>query len=225
MTPRFLAVRGLGKRFWGTGGIGDVSLDADEGECVVIVGSSGSGKTTLLRLIAGLEVPEAGDIWLDGRQVAAAGRSLVPVNQRRVGFVFQDLALWPHLTAEGNLGFVAAAAGVPRSQRPAIVEGALRRCHVAPALMRRYPHQLSGGEQQRVALARAIVGSPRILLLDEPFSSLDPQLRRELGAELRTLQRELRLTTLYVTHEPDDAAPLSTRTLTMRAGVLEAPTA
>ena len=224
MSVAFLLVERLGKRFGGVGGLVDVSLQVDTGECVAVTGSSGSGKTTLLRVIAGLEIPDSGDIWLGGQRVAAAGRSLVPANQRRVGFVFQDLALWPHLTVAGSLDFVAGCAGVSRAERAAVTEDALRRCHFDPALQHRYPHQLSGGEQQRVAIARALIGSPQLLLLDEPFSSLDRELRRRLRDELAALRRELRITTMFVTHDPDDAAPLADRVLVMREGVLNSVT-
>ncbi len=220
MSGAFLSVQRLGKRFRGAGGLADVSVDVEPGACVAVIGASGSGKTTLLRLVAGLEIPDAGDIWLDGQQVAAPGRSLVPANQRHVGFVFQDLALWPHLTVAGNLDFVARSAGIGRAERGAAIQAALRRCHFDPALQQRYPHELSGGEQQRVAIARALVGSPRLLLLDEPFSSLDRELRQRLRGELAELRRELRITTICVTHDPDDAAPLADRTVVMRDGVL-----
>src|SRR2546426_473234 len=127
------------------------------GESVVVVGPSGSGKTTLLRLIAGLEQPDRGEIWLDGRRVAAPARNTVAAHERRVGFVFQDLALWPHLSVRGNLEFVVASAAMPRPQRPGRINDTLRLCHIDLLLAGRYPHQLSGGEQQRVALARALV--------------------------------------------------------------------
>lgn len=224
MSGAFLSVHGLRKRYRGVGGVADVSLEVDAGECVAVTGPSGSGKTTLLRIVAGLEIPDAGDVWLDGEQVAAPGRSLIPANRRRVGFVFQDLALWPHLTVTGNLAFVAGSTGVRRAERPAVIDAALRRCHVDPALDRRYPHELSGGEQQRVAVARALVGSPRVLLLDEPFSSLDRELRRRLRDELAQLRRALGITTVFVTHDAEDAVPLADRLLVMRDGVLHAVT-
>ena len=198
-----------------------MSLDVAEGENVVIIGPSGSGKSTLLRLVAGLERPDAGEIWLDGREVARAGRNTIAAHERRVGFVFQDLALWPHLTVRGSLEFVAESSTVPRAQRAQRIDEVLRLCRVEPAFFLRYPHQLSGGEQQRVALARALVGGPRLLLLDEPFSSLDPDLRAVLRTELASLGRQLRLTTIYVTHDAEDAAILADRTIAMRGGRVE----
>jgi iron(III) transport system ATP-binding protein len=215
MSEPFLRLTGVTKRYQGHGGIADLSLQVSAGESIVVVGPSGSGKTTLLRLIAGLERPDAGEIWLDGRIVAEPKRNTVPANQRGIGFVFQDLALWPHLTVRGNLDFVAASAGVDKRLRLARIDDVLRSCRVAPQFADRYPHQLSGGEQQRVALARALVGSPRLLLMDEPFSSLDPDLRTTLREELASLRRQLRITAVYVTHDAQDAEALADRTLTV----------
>jgi ABC-type Fe3+/spermidine/putrescine transport system ATPase subunit len=209
------------KRYSGHGGVEDVSLEISAGESVVVVGPSGSGKTTLLRLVAGLERPDAGEIWLDGRRVAEPGRNTVPANERRVGFVFQDLALWPHLSAFDNVGF-AANSGEAATERTSRINEILRLCRVAPLLADRYPHQLSGGEQQRVALARALVGSPQLLLLDEPFSSLDRELRVKLRAELASLRRQLQLTAIYVTHDSEDAETLADRTITMRSARVDA---
>jgi ABC-type Fe3+/spermidine/putrescine transport system ATPase subunit len=214
VTP-FVRVASVTKRFAGGGGIADVSLDISAGESIVVVGPSGSGKTTLLRLVAGLERPDAGEIWLDGRRVARAGRNIVPANERRIGFVFQDLALWPHLTVRENLEFVADSGRVAKHQRDGRIGDVLRLCRVHEGHVERYPHQLSGGEQQRVALARALITPPRLLLLDEPFSSLDPGLRTDLRFELAALRRQLRLTAIYVTHDRSDAEALADRTITM----------
>jgi ABC-type Fe3+/spermidine/putrescine transport system ATPase subunit len=216
MTAPFLRLASVTKDYDGHGGITDVSLEISAGESVVVVGPSGSGKSTLLRLVAGLERPDAGEIWLDGRPVARAKRNIVAANERRIGFVFQDLALWPHLTVRGNLEFVTDSAGIERGQRHGRIEEVLRMCRVEPAFVERYPHQLSGGEQQRVALARALVASPRLLLLDEPFSSLDPDLRMTLRSELASLRRQLHVTAIYVTHDRDDAEALADRTITLQ---------
>jgi ABC-type Fe3+/spermidine/putrescine transport system ATPase subunit len=213
----FLRLAGVTKRYNGQGGIADMSLDVSAGESIVVLGASGSGKTTLLRLIAGLERPDAGEIWLAGRKVAEPKRNMVPANERRIGLVFQDLALWPHLTVRGNLEFVADSARIEKPLRAAAVDDVRRLCRLESSLLDRYPHQLSGGEQQRVALARALVGSPHLLLLDEPFSNLDADLRVNLRGELASLQRELQLTAIYVTHDPDDAKALADRTIRIRS--------
>ena len=213
MTAPFLRVANVTKRYRGQGGVADVSLDVSHGQSVIVIGPSGSGKTTLLRLVAGLECPDRGEIWLDGRKVAEPGRNIIAASERRIGFVFQDLALWPHLTVRGNLEFVADSCGIDKVHRDGRLEAILRLCRVELALAGRYPHQLSGGEQQRVALARALVASPRLLLLDEPFSSLDPDLRSNLRAELASLRRQLQLTAIYVTHDRGDAEALADRTV------------
>jgi ABC-type Fe3+/spermidine/putrescine transport system ATPase subunit len=212
-----LTIANVNKRFGSHQALSDVSLGVAAGEAVVILGPSGCGKTTLLRLIAGLDVPDSGEIWLAGAQVSGAHRALVPTHERGIGFVFQDLALWPHLTVQKHLDFVLESTKTPRADRKA-------RIHEVTALVRiepfsgRYPHELSGGEQQRVALARALVGQPRVLLFDEPLSSLDAELRATLRAELARLQRALRVTTVYVTHDREDVAVLADRVVEMRAG-------
>jgi ABC-type Fe3+/spermidine/putrescine transport system ATPase subunit len=212
-----LRIAGITKRYGAHAVVDDLSLDVAAHESIVLVGPSGCGKTTLLRLIAGLDVPDAGEIWLDGRLVARGGHSLVPPHRRGIGFVFQDLALWPHLTVRGSLSFVMESVGVVKSEWSERIERVLELVRI-DALADRYPHQLSGGEQQRAAVARALVSEPQLLLLDEPFSSLDAELRRELRGELRDLQRTLGLTTVYVTHDTDDAHELADRVVTMRSG-------
>jgi ABC-type Fe3+/spermidine/putrescine transport system ATPase subunit len=212
-----LAVTNLVKRFGSHQALDDVSLDVAGGDAVVILGPSGCGKTTLLRLIAGLEVPDRGEISLNGTNVAGLGRNIVPSHQRGIGFVFQDLALWPHLTVSKNLDFVLGSGTIPRSQRGVRIQQAMNLVRIE-SLSARYPHELSGGEQQRVALARALVGQPRLLLLDEPLSSLDPDLRATLRTELARLQRALQMTTVYVTHDREDAAVLADCVVEMRAG-------
>jgi len=216
MTAPFLRLNGVTKRYRGHGGITDLSLEVLASESVVVVGPSGSGKTTLLRVIAGLERPDVGEIWLDGRIVAQPKRNTVPANERGIGFVFQDLALWPHLTVRGNLDFVAASAGIEKRSRLARIHDVLRLCRVEPQFVDRYPHQLSGGEQQRVALARALVGSPRLLLMDEPFSSLDPDLRVTLRGEVASLRQQLGITAIFVSHDAQDADALADRTITIQ---------
>jgi ABC-type Fe3+/spermidine/putrescine transport system ATPase subunit len=212
-----LVVTNVTKRFGSHQAVDSVSLEIAVGDAVVILGPSGCGKTTLLRLIAGLEVPDSGEIFLNGAIVAGPRRSIVPPHQRGIGFVFQDLALWPHLTVWKNLEFVLGSVRTPRVERAQRIHQALNLVRIKP-LSARHPHELSGGEQQRVALARALVGQPRLLLLDEPLSSLDPELRTALRSELARVQRDLRVTMVYVTHDRDDAAALADRVVEMRAG-------
>ena len=217
MNSSLLSLTNVTKRFASHQAVDGVSLEVAAGDAIVILGPSGCGKTTLLRLIAGLEVPDSGEIWLAGAQAAGAGRSMMPAHERGIGFVFQDLALWPHLTVQRNLNFVLESVKMPRADRAARALEVLKLVRIEQ-LSSRYPHQLSGGEQQRVALARALVGQPRVLLLDEPFSSLDPELRDALRSELARLQRTLQVTTVYVTHDQGDAAILADRVIEMRAG-------
>lgn len=217
MTSTALSARGISKRFGSHQALDGVSIEVLPGACVVVLGASGCGKTTLLRVIAGLETPDTGEIWLGGTRVTDAGRNLVAPHERRIGFVFQDLALWPHLSVRQNLEFVLEAQRVPPAARTARVEEALRIVRIE-TLVDRHPHELSGGEQQRVALARSLVGEPRILLLDEPLSSLDPELRSTLRQELARLQHALKLTTVYVTHDREDASALADSIVEMRAG-------
>jgi ABC-type Fe3+/spermidine/putrescine transport system ATPase subunit len=216
MSMPAITVASVSKLFDGRPVVDTVSLTVAPGESVVILGPSGCGKTTLLRLIAGLTRPDTGQIVLHGRPVSGPG-TFVPPHQRELGFVFQELALWPHLSVRGNLEFVMRACGVPKAERQARTEEVLGLVRIDQFADAR-PHQLSGGEQQRVALARALVGRPRLLLLDEPLSSLDAELRATLRDELRRLQRSLQLTTIYVTHDPDDATALADRVIQMRAG-------
>jgi ABC-type Fe3+/spermidine/putrescine transport system ATPase subunit len=215
-----LSVRNVSKRFLSRQthqALEGVTLEVVRGELVVVLGPSGCGKTTLLRLVAGLETPDSGEIWLGGTQVAGPNQILVPAHRRGIGFVFQDLALWPHLTVRKNLEFVLESARIPRDRRAAKIQEVLTLVRVE-ALVSRYPHELSGGEQQRVALARAIVAEPRLLLLDEPLSSLDPELRRELRLELARLKGALGATVVYVTHDREDASALADRVISMRQG-------
>jgi ABC-type Fe3+/spermidine/putrescine transport system ATPase subunit len=217
VTRPAIDIRNVKKQFATHQALDGVTFEAASQECVVILGPSGCGKTTLLRLIAGLDVPDAGEIWLNGIQVASPGRSLLAPHRRGIGFVFQDLGLWPHLTVRQSLQFVLDSQRVSRSEHDRRMETALKLVRVE-GFAARYPHELSGGEQQRVALARALVGAPRLLLLDEPLSSLDADLRAAMRTELARLQEELAVTTVYVTHDRDDAAVLADRVIEIRAG-------
>jgi iron(III) transport system ATP-binding protein len=216
-----VAVQNVTKRFATHQALDGLTLEVAPRESVVVLGPSGCGKTTLLRLIAGLDLPDTGEIWLAGVQVAGPRRSMLPPHQRQIGYVFQDLALWPHLTVQQNLEFVVASQRIPRGERKDRIQNALHLVRI-DRFASRYPNELSGGEQQRVALARALVGTPRLLLLDEPLSSLDPELRSAMRTELVRLSRSLALTTVYVTHDREDAAVLADRVVEMRAGLVTA---
>jgi iron(III) transport system ATP-binding protein len=178
-----------------------VSLSVARGEILALLGPSGSGKSTLLRLIAGFELPDAGSVAINGRVVAEPGVA-VPPERRGVGIVFQDYALFPHLTVEGNVAFGLHA--LDRWRRRERVRSFLELVGL-PALARRYPHELSGGQQQRVALARALAPRPRLLLLDEPFSNLDVDLRERLAHEVRGILKAAGATALFVTHDQLEA--------------------
>jgi len=207
---------GVSKRFGQVWAVDGVSLACERPETVVVLGPSGCGKTTLLRLIAGLEAPDAGEIDIEGSRVSSPGRLVAP-HRRGVSLIFQDLALWPHLSACGNVGFGLRGKGQSREGVRSAVEEALRRV----ALLEhrdRYPHQLSGGERQRLAVARALAGSPRYVLMDEPFSSLDPLLKRRMITLLKELRVDLGLGVLYVTHNLDEALALGDRILLMSRG-------
>jgi ABC-type sugar transport system ATPase subunit len=217
MPEAFLQLLDVTKRYGQRTVVENVSLDVAEGESVALLGASGCGKTTTLRLIAGLEEPDAGEIWIAGDRVAANGRNLVPPNARGIGFVFQDLALWPHLTVAGNLNFVLSSANVPKRERLKRIDETLRLVRI-DRFSRSYPNQLSGGEQQRVGIARAIVARPRLLLLDEPMSSLDNDLKAELLAELKSLQRLLGVTTVYITHDRAEALSITQRIAAISKG-------
>ncbi len=217
MSGAFLRLLEVTKRFDERFVIERVSLELREGEAMALLGPSGCGKTTVLRLIAGLETPDHGEIWIGGEQVAAKGRNTVPPRGRNIGFVFQDLALWPHLTVAGNLDFVLQSQRWERRTRRDRVDEALRMVHMSPHADK-YPSQLSGGEQQRVAIARALVARSQLLLLDEPLSNLDSDLKSALLEELSVLQRRLNLTTLYVTHDETEAMSFADSIVRMKNG-------
>ena len=207
------------KRFGDTTAVDDTSLCVERGSIVALLGPSGCGKTTLLRLIAGFERPDGGTVEIAGRTTAGPGIWVAP-EARRVGMVFQDYALFPHLTVSANIGF-----GLPRAARAARVSELLDVVGLG-GLERRYPHELSGGQQQRVALARALAPSPELVLLDEPWSNVDPFLRESLRAEVAEIIRPLGVTVLLVTHDREEAFSLADRIALMRNGkVLQEGTA
>ena len=192
-----------------------ITLDIVPGEFVCLLGPSGCGKTTTLRSIAGLVAVEAGTISIDG-QVA----NLLPAHRRGIGMVFQDLALFPHMTVRQNVAFGLALRGVEDVVIAARVRDMLALLHLE-GLEDRLPRQLSGGQQQRVALARSLVVNPSVLLLDEPFAALDRKLREEMRREIRSLQRELGITTVFVTHDQEEALTMSDRVVVMNQGAIE----
>jgi iron(III) transport system ATP-binding protein len=195
--------------------IDKLSLHIEKSERVVLFGPSGCGKTTVLRLLAGLEVPDKGEIRIDGRIVASTGKNLVPPEKRDLGMVFQDLALWPHMTVRHHLMFGLNARRVPKREAHVRARELLERVGLDHRIDAR-PHQLSGGEQQRVALARALISRPSILLMDEPLSSLDEERRRTIAADLLGLQNQFGFTLIYVTHDRTEADMLAARVSQLR---------
>jgi iron(III) transport system ATP-binding protein len=198
----------------------DLSLQIQKAERLVLFGPSGCGKTTVLRLVAGLEVPDQGEIRIADRIVAGSGRNLVPPEKRNVGMVFQDLALWPHMTVQQNLMFGLNARSVPKREANLRVREMLQRIGLEHRMDAK-PHQLSGGEQQRVALARALVTHPSILLMDEPLSSLDDERKRAIASDLLGLQNQLGFTLIYVTHDRAETDLLASRVCQIRNGRVE----
>jgi iron(III) transport system ATP-binding protein len=211
MESTMIRIDGVSRRFDSVVAVDAARLDVGRGEIVALLGPSGCGKTTLLRTIAGFEQPDAGTIEIDGRCVAGAGARVAP-EDRHVGMVFQDYALFPHLTVAENVGF-----GLRRGERARRVPTLLAVVDLC-GLGDRYPHQLSGGQQQRVALARALAPAPSVVLLDEPWSNVDPQLRAELRNEISSILRPLGVTVLLVTHDREEALSLADRIALMRHG-------
>jgi len=210
-----LEVRNIAKRFGTRDVLKNISLQIGSGEFLTLLGESGSGKTTLLRLIAGFEQPTSGEIWMSGVRL-----DTLPPYQRRVNTVFQNFALFPHLSVTDNVAYGLRVTGCPASEIPARVDAALRMVKMQEYASAR-PSRLSGGEQQRVALARALINRPQLLLLDEPLSALDANLRKQMQGELKALQRELGITFLFVTHDQDEAMALADRIALLKDGALE----
>jgi len=205
----------VAKRFGTAKVLNDVSLNIAAGEFLTLLGESGSGKTTLLRLIAGFEAPASGEIWMSGQRL-----DLLPPYKRPVNTVFQHYALFPHLNVRDNVAYGLRARGTAASEVAGRVDDALRMVKMQEFAAAR-PGRLSGGQQQRVALARALVNRPQLLLLDEPLSALDANLRKQMQSELKALQRELGITFLFVTHDQEEAMALSDRIALLRGGTLE----
>ena len=207
-----LQLRGLSKRFGKITAVDNVSLDIDSGEFVTLVGPSGCGKTTLLRLVAGFTTPDTGELMIDSRSING-----LPPRLRNIGFVFQSYALFPTMTVAENIGF---SLRLQKRAKREISERVAELCKLTRLvdLEPRYPHELSGGQQQRVALARALAPEPSILLLDEPLSALDAKIRALLRAEIRSIVQRLGITTIYVTHDQEEALSMSDRLVVMEGG-------
>jgi iron(III) transport system ATP-binding protein len=211
MSAAAIRLAGISKRFGDVVAVADAPLSVDHGEIVAVLGPSGCGKTTLLRLIAGFERPDLGTVYLDGAPVAGEDVWVAP-HRRRVGMVFQDYALFSHLTVAENIGF-----GLGRQQRPDRIRELLDIVGL-PGLGERYPHELSGGQQQRVAVARALAPRPRIVVMDEPWSNIDPGLRVSMRDELAVTLRAAGVTVVLVTHDREEAFSLADRIALMRDG-------
>ncbi|MBK8438658.1 MAG: ABC transporter ATP-binding protein [Rhodobacter sp.] len=211
----YLEIQRLEKSFGANRVVKDFNLSIEKGEFISLLGPSGCGKTTVLRMVAGFETPSGGAIAIDGQDVT----TLRP-NQRNIGMVFQSYALFPNLTVAQNVGFGLRVAGKPKAEVTATVREMLELIGL-PTLGNRFPFQLSGGQQQRVALARALAVRPRVLLLDEPLSALDAKIRVSLRGEIREIQKRLGITTLFVTHDQEEALSMSDRVVVMNGGVAE----
>jgi putative spermidine/putrescine transport system ATP-binding protein len=210
-----LSIRNVAKHFGTNVVLRDISLEIAEGEFLTILGESGSGKTTLLRIIAGFETASSGEVWMGGDRLDQQ-----PPYRRRVNTVFQHYALFPHLTVEQNVGYGLRVAKRPQAEITARVEEALAKVKMT-AHAKAKPSRISGGQQQRVALARALINRPRLMLLDEPLSALDANLRRQMQVELKSLQREVGIAFVFVTHDQEEAMVMSDRIALLRSGELE----
>ena len=214
-TGTLLSIRNVAKQFGKNVVLRDISLKVAEGEFLTILGESGSGKTTLLRIIAGFENASAGEVWMGEERLDSQ-----PPYRRRVNTVFQSYALFPHLTVQQNVAYGLRVARKPEPEIAARVSEALDKVKMS-AHAKSKPSEISGGQQQRVALARALVNRPRLLLLDEPLSALDANLRRQMQVELKSLQREVGISFIFVTHDQEEAMVMSDRIALLRSGELE----
>ena len=210
--PRMVQFKGVAKRFGKIVAVEKIDLDIAEGTLVTLLGPSGCGKTTLLRMIAGLETPSEGDIFINGRRI-----NDVPVHKRNLGMIFQNYALFPHKNIYDNVAFGLKYRGIPKDEVKDRVSRALEMVRL-PGVERRMPSQLSGGQQQRIAMARAIVIEPDVLLMDEPLSALDENLREEMRREVDNLQQILGVTTIFVTHDQREALSMSDKIVVMKDG-------
>ena len=213
-----VVVRNLVKRFGTVVAVDNVSFEVGHGEFLTLLGPSGCGKTTTLRCIAGLEMPDDGEIYIGSRLVSAPRKGVfVPPEKRNIGMVFQNYAVWPHMTVFDNIAYPLKIRGLPKEEIRKRVKRVLELVHLE-GLENRYPHQLSGGQQQRVALARALVMEPEVLLLDEPLSNLDAKLREEMRFEIKEIQKKVGITVIYVTHDQAEAMAMSDKIAVMNKG-------
>jgi len=213
-------IENVTKAYSNTPVIREMSLGMEKGERVVILGPSGGGKTTLLRMIAGFIHPDKGKLIIEGETVSDNGKCIIEPESRQVGMVSQDLALWPHMTSYKNIEFGLKAKKVAKAEIRERIDTILEKVQMAQ-FKNAYPGDLSGGQQQRIALARALVTRPKILLMDEPLSSLDTDLRGVLMREILRLQEELAITMIYVTHDREEAFSLATRMVVMKEGKIQ----
>ncbi len=215
-----IEVQGLVKSFGNVVAVDNVSFKVEKGEVVGLLGPSGCGKTTVLRALAGLEDITKGEILLDGKLVASSSRHvMVPPEKRRLGLVFQSYALWPHMTVHDNIAYCLHSRKLPKDEREKKIHDVLELVGL-PDLAKRYPSQLSGGQQQRIALARSLSYEPDVVLLDEPLSNLDMKVRERMRGELRALLKRLGLTSVFVTHDQEEAFVISDRILLMNKGAV-----
>ncbi len=214
-----LELKNLTKRYAGVSSVDGIDLSVNHGEFICLLGPSGCGKTTTLRMIAGFLQPDAGEIRVDGKALSSP-QSVIPPERRNMGMIFQSYAVWPHMTVRQNVGYGLKMKKMPPSERQQRTDALLQATQLAE-LAERYPAQLSGGQQQRVALARALTLKPDILLLDEPLSNLDANLRGEMRLEIRRLHEEFHNTSIYVTHDQVEAMTMADRIVVMNAGRIE----
>lgn len=215
MADNIIELKDLTKAYGDSSALENINLEIKNGEFITLLGPSGCGKTTLLRLLSGIEKPDAGHIYIDGKDVTK-----LPPEQRHLNMVFQSYALFPHMTVFENVAFGLRSKRLPENEINTRVQEALDMVKLGKFAQRK-PTQLSGGQQQRVAIARAVVNRPIVLLLDEPLSALDYNLRKEMQIELKMLQRKLGITFIFVTHDQEEALSMSDRVAVMNAGVIE----
>ncbi len=215
----FVELKGISKCFGDVRALHRISLEIKEGECLGLLGPSGCGKTTLLRLIAGFEEPDSGEIIIDNQTVCSPKNIITP-QKRKLGMVFQDLALWPHMTVKENVAFGLKGLKLKKEDVAERLEEVLNTVSLNGQRVN-YPHMLSGGEKQRAALARAIVLRPRILLLDEPLSNLDPLLKEDIKELILKVKQEYHTTLIYVTHDQGEVVAIADRIVVMKDGGIE----